>query len=77
MKEERKPCLHAHVKWFYGQSERAYYLNYFIIARSSPIISFNLSIEKSHAFVNQPPLSSKKFHGCAGLTQTRDRDCLN
>ena len=60
MKEERKPCLHAHVKWFYGQSERAYYLNYFIIARSSPIISFNLSIEKSHAFVNQPPLSSKK-----------------
>ena len=31
MKEERKPCLHAHVKWFYGQSERAYYLNYFII----------------------------------------------
>ena len=22
---------HAHVKWFYGQSERAYYLNYFII----------------------------------------------
>ena len=50
----------AYVKWFYGQSERAYYLNYFIIARSSPIISFNLSIEKSHAFVNQPPLSSKK-----------------
>ena len=31
MKEERKPCLHAHVKWFYGQSERAYYLNYFIM----------------------------------------------
>ena len=51
---------YAYVKWFYGQSERAYYLNYFIIARSSPIISFNLSIEKSHAFVNQPPLSSKK-----------------
>ena len=21
---------YAHVKWFYGQSERAYYLNYFI-----------------------------------------------
>ena len=51
---------YAYVKWFYGQSERAYYLNYFIIVRSSPIISFNLSIEKSHAFVNQPPLSSKK-----------------
>ena len=30
MKEERKPCLHTHVKWFYGQLERAYYLNYFI-----------------------------------------------
>ena len=23
---------YAHVKWFYGQSERAYYLNYFINA---------------------------------------------
>ena len=22
---------YAHVKWFYGQSERVYYLNYFII----------------------------------------------
>ena len=22
--------IYAHVKWFYGQSERAYYLNYFI-----------------------------------------------
>ena len=22
---------YAHVKWFYGQSERAYYLNYFIM----------------------------------------------
>ena len=22
---------YAHVKWFYSQSERAYYLNYFII----------------------------------------------
>ena len=31
MKEERKPCLHTlMLKWFYGQSERAYYLNYFI-----------------------------------------------
>ena len=33
MKEERKPCLHTlmyRVKWFYSQSERAYYLNYFI-----------------------------------------------
>ena len=24
---------YAHVKWFYGQSERAYYLNYFIKVR--------------------------------------------
>ena len=23
--------VYAHVKWLYGQSERAYYLNYFII----------------------------------------------
>ena len=22
---------YAHVKWFYGQSEHSYYLNYFII----------------------------------------------
>ena len=22
---------YAHVKWFYGQSERVYYLNYFIM----------------------------------------------
>ena len=22
---------YAHVKWFYGQSERAYYLNYFML----------------------------------------------
>ena len=28
MKEERKLCVY--VKWFYGQSERAQYLNYFI-----------------------------------------------
>ena len=32
MKEERKTVFrYAHVKWFYGQSERTYYLNYFII----------------------------------------------
>ena len=31
MKEERKTVFtYAHIKWFYGQSERAYYLNYFI-----------------------------------------------
>ena len=29
---------YAHVKWFYGQSERAYYLNYFIISCGSPYI---------------------------------------
>ena len=31
---------YAHVKWFYGQSERAYYFNYFIIfnlTRSTPL----------------------------------------
>ena len=30
MKEEQKLFTYAHVKWFYGQSEHAYYLNYFI-----------------------------------------------
>ena len=29
---ERKTVFtYAHVKWFYSQSERAYYLNYFIV----------------------------------------------
>ena len=32
---------YAHVKWFYGQSERTYYLNYFII--SSPYRSLYIS----------------------------------
>ena len=32
MKEERKTMFaYAHVKWFYGQSEHMYYLNYFIM----------------------------------------------
>ena len=31
---------YARVKWFYGQSERAYYLNYFI--------NRDYSIEKAH-----------------------------
>ena len=29
-KHLRFESLNAHVKWFYGQSDRAYYLNYFI-----------------------------------------------
>ena len=49
MKGERKPCLYAHVKWFYGQSERAYYLNYFIKINHAQTklihINTNLSIE--------------------------------
>ena len=28
---------YAHVKWFYGQSESAYYLNYFIIYISNSV----------------------------------------
>ena len=31
---------YAHVKWFYGQSERAYYLNYFIKLYSISIYDF-------------------------------------
>ena len=31
---------YAHVKWFYGQSERAYYLNYFI-NNSNNSVTFN------------------------------------
>ena len=43
---------YAHVKWFYGQSERAYYLNYFIkgvldgidfISFSARYVEFNKS----------------------------------
>ena len=29
---------YAHVKWFYGQSERAYYLNYFINFSSTELV---------------------------------------
>ena len=43
MKEERKPCFTcAHVKWFYGQSERAYYLNYFDKRLLSTLALLNL-----------------------------------
>ena len=41
---------YAHVKWFYGQSERAYYLNYFII-RLYPLPTWRHSF-----FRNLPPL---------------------
>ena len=38
--------IYARVKWFYGQSERAYYLNYFIKLISqdyySPLLTFSL-----------------------------------
>ena len=30
---------YAHVKWFYGQSERAYYLNYFIKCNSVKLLA--------------------------------------
>ena len=30
-RETKTVVTYAHVKWFYSQSERAYYLNYFII----------------------------------------------
>ena len=32
---------YAHVKWFYGQSERAYYLNYFIIYTFAQLVELN------------------------------------
>ena len=31
---------YAHVKWFYGQSERAYYLNYFIVKKCKMVSVF-------------------------------------
>ena len=30
---------YAYVKWFYGQSERAYYLNYFVM-KSASLVRF-------------------------------------
>ena len=56
---------YAHVKWFYGQSERAYYLNYFImlflllfylllLASVTP----NLTQAASQRCVNQPVSNS-------------------
>ena len=41
---------HAHVKWFYGQSERAHYLNYFIICLSYEHIS--PSVTRKADFMN-------------------------
>ena len=38
---------YTHVKWFYGQSERVYYLNYFII-KNTGHVSFS-----SPSFLNQ------------------------
>ena len=57
MKEERKPCLHAHVKWFYGQSERAYYLNYFIKFDCASVL--HIPIVHAHDVSKHP--SRKKF----------------
>ena len=37
---------YAHVKWFRGQSERTYYLNYFIILDIS--VNFGMNIGKTH-----------------------------
>ena len=33
---------YAHVKWFYGQSERAFYLNYFIKCYNGVLKARNL-----------------------------------
>ena len=38
---------YAHVKWFYGQSERAYYLNYFIKIYNTVFYATMLSISVS------------------------------
>ena len=35
---------YAHVKWFYGQSEHAHYLNYFITVTNGIISSSRLSL---------------------------------
>ena len=42
---------YAHVKWFYGQSERAYYLNYFII------YTFAHLVELNYLVITPPPPS--------------------
>ena len=34
---------YAHVKWFYGQSERAYYLNYFIKLNQKKLNELNIA----------------------------------
>ena len=58
---------YAHVKWFYGQSERAYYLNYFIkdilshidrFRNETPkrnMISFRLQLSKL-SLINAAPI---------------------
>ena len=36
---------YAHVKWFYGQSERAYHLNYFMISHDQQCSAIDSSSE--------------------------------
>ena len=43
---------YAHVKWFYGQSERAYYLNYFIIDGSCASCAWVTNLDGKTRFRN-------------------------
>ena len=37
---------YAYVKWFYGQSERAYYLNYFVM-KSASLVRFQAKMMRT------------------------------
>ena len=41
---------YAHVKWFYGQSERAYYLNYFIKIYGSFLVQVGINLDLMAAY---------------------------
>ena len=38
---------YAHAKWFYGQSERVYYLNYFINLFVNMVKKINFQLEET------------------------------
>ena len=78
MKEERKPCTYAHEKWFYGQSERAYYLNYFVM-KSASLVRFQAKMMRtdirplfklftSNNLTNNMEIKRKYFKGTMCVT---------
>ena len=57
---------YAHVKWFYGQSERAYYLNYFIKV-DGETLETRERLKKHHLYLNHGKDVILSKHGYLSL----------